>query len=204
MDFKTKIRNPKIQQGVLEVVFPVTGYLFWDWSLMIIVVFYLVDYLASQIFYIKRLHHILSFHQKEKFKLISSAIFSFLIFYCGELLILDDSFSFIYKQKDEVYTIELIKFMKDEGWYLFPTVLLLYYMMDKMFFYMPRRYSNLDAKIYGLKHLVLNIIILFLIGVGKVMFDWFHPHDLIVIGGIIIVKLVFDEFVKKKWLGIQF
>ena len=204
MDFKTQIRNPKVQQSILEVIFPIAGYLFWDWSLLIIVVFYLFDYLGGQLFYVLRLKRVLNYNNEPAFNMILSAIFSFLLFFSGEVLMLNDSFSFVYDNLEKSHFQELIKFAKDELWILFPAVLAMYYMTDKMFFYMPRRFTVLKAKTYGMKNLVANIVILFLIGGGKFLFDVLMPHDLIVIFSIIIVKLLFDNFIKKKWLGIEF
>mgnify|MGYP003657773018 CR=1 FL=1 len=204
MNLKDKIRNPQVQQTILEVVFPIVGYLLWEWSLMIIIVFYLLDYIIGQIFFIRRLYFSMSFHKDLKYSIIFSSIFSFLLFLSGELLILNDSFTLIYAELDKSHYQELIKFAKEEVWLLFPAIGLMYFMTDKMFFYMPRRFLKVKAKNYALKNLIANIIILFLIAGGKFIFDTFQVPDLIVIIGIVITKLVFDVYIKKKKLNIQY
>lgn len=204
MDLKEKLRNPQVQQTILEVVFPIAGYLFWDWSLMIIVVFYLLDYVVSQLFFVRRMHYTMKFLNELNYGLILASIFSFLVFFSVELLILNDSFSYLYTQLNKSHLDELTDFAKDELWVLFPAIVLMYYMTDKMFFYMPRRFLKLNIKIYALKNMVANIAILFLIAIGKFIFDSFKVPDLIVIFGLVISKLIFDIYIKKKKLNILY
>lgn len=204
MDLKEKLRNPQVQQTVLEVIFPIAGYLFWDWSLMIIVVFYLLDYVVSQLFFVRRLYYTMKFVNELSYGLILASIFSFLVFYSVELLILNDSFSYLYTQLNKSHFDELIDFAKDELWMLFPAIVLMYYMTDKMFFYVPRRFLKLNVKIYALKNIIANVMILFLIAIGKFIFDSFQVPDLIVIFGLVISKLIFDIYIKKKKLNILY
>jgi len=204
MNIKDKIKNPQVQQTILEVVFPIAGYLFWDWSLMIIVFFYLLDYFTAQIFFIRRIYFTMAFNNNVKYGIIMSSIFSFLILFLVELLILNDSFVLLYARLDKSYIQDFFDFVKDQMWLLLPAIGLMYYMTDKMFFYMPRRFLKIKVKIYALKNLVANIVILFLIAGGKFIFDTFQLPDLIVIIGIVVVKLIFDIYIKKKKLNIQY
>ena len=76
-------------------------------------------------------------------------------------------------------------------------------MMDKMFFYMPRRFMNYQPKQYFVRNLFSNIMAVFLIVGASFIITHDLFTDLIIILGVIITKLIFDLVVKKKLLKID-
>lgn len=200
MDFKSKLRNPKIQQYGLEIIFPIAGYFFWDWTVLLIVVFYLLDYLASHVMFTRRLVTIQK-HQNEKVHwVVPSSVLIFIVLYGSVLFVLNGAFN---QLSNSNHVTELVAFAKDELWFLFPVILLSYFMMDKMFFYMPRRFMNHKTKKYFFKNVVANLIATILIVVAVFLSALFQPHDLVIIFSIIIIKLGFDFGVKKTLLKID-
>ena len=121
MDLKTKLRNPKVQQYILEIVFPLAGYYFWDWSLLIIIVFYLLDFLASQLLFFRRLYFIQKHQNIFLWWTIPLSITLFSILYLLVIRALSTSFIFTEYGSVKPYD-ELTVFVKDELWFLFPVI----------------------------------------------------------------------------------
>ena len=204
MDWKLQLRNPKVQQGVMEVIFPIAGYFFWDWSILIIVVFYLVDWMTSQIMYTRRLSKIKDqFNEKLNWIiplsiLVSSVLFIGLTF-------------FLYTYFDALYDVlpkknlnqELLTFLKAELWYLFPLILFSYHLMDKMLFYVPMRFKNYSVRPYFYKNIISNSIAIALISIGAMVYKYTLPSEIVTILLIVSVKLIFDVVIKSKILKID-
>ena len=203
MNWKVQLRNPKIQQGVLEVVFPLAGYFFWDWTLLIIVVFYLIDFLASQILFTRRLAKIITVYNEKFVWVLPLSIIVTLAFTLIFVFVLYQVFDIHYFILEKGLNSELLTFAKKELWFLFPVVLLSYYMMDKMFFFMPRRFLNYSVRPYLYKNIISNAIALFLILVGTYIFEMIRPSDVVAIFGIVIIKLFYDVVIKKYGLKID-
>jgi len=201
MNLIAQLRNPKVQQYGLEILFPIAGYFFWNWSLLIIVVFYLLDFLASQLLYFRRLFFIQKQEDLIKWRLPLS-VGLFLILYFVVLKCITVSSIFINYNSIKPYD-ELMLFAKEELWFLFPVILLSYFMMDKMFFYMPRRFMNHKTKLYFIKNLISNSIATVLILAAVFISNEFIIHDLVILFLTITIKLMFDFGVKKRLLKID-
>ena len=201
INIKSKLLNPKVQQSILEVIFPIVGYFFWDWSLIVIIVFYLCDFFSSQVMYTKRLSAVVK-HSNGKFKstIVYSAVIFLILFTCI-LGFLAEVFSLTEPTSSNLE--KLIFFTKDELWYLLPMILLMYYMTDKMFFFMPRRFTQLLAKSYFSKNLFNNIISTCLILVSIIIYNYYQTSDIITILLLVTAKLLFDYFIKKRLLHIE-
>jgi hypothetical protein len=198
IDIKKDLKNPFIQQFIAEILFPFIGYLFFDWSLLIIVVFYLLDQLAYQLIFFKRLH-VINMYWNDKngwLYLIISIGFFFLVFTI-ELYILNQSFSYISDITGSCYLDELKTFAKNELWILFPVLLLMYYMQDKMLFYMPRRFEQYLSKTYMIHNLIKNVVILILVVVASYVYPLTNFPDLAIIFCIVSIKLIYDFTLKK-------
>ncbi|HIP35508.1 MAG TPA: hypothetical protein EYG85_01495 [Crocinitomix sp.] len=199
IDIKRELKNPINQQYIAEILFPFIGYLFFDWSLLIIVVFYLLDQLASQILFAKRLHTINKYWNENKGQryLLASLVLFFLIFFV-ELFVLNQSFSKISDLTGICYNDELIEFSKNELWFLFPLLLAMYYLQDKMLFYLPKLYEQHLTQPYFIKNGVENLIILILVSLSTYIYFLFSIPDMVVILCIVVVKLIFDLVIKKR------
>jgi hypothetical protein len=198
MDIKKELKNPFTQQYIAEILFPFIGYLLFDWSLLIIVVFYLLDQLAYQLLFFKRLTTINKYwdNKRGRVYLVFSIIIFFVLF-IAELFFLNQSFSFISDVSGDCYLDELIAFAKNELWLLFPLLLLMYYMQDKMLFYMPRRFELCLPKTYVTQNLIKNAVIVLLVIVSSYVYPLVELPDLVVIFSIVITKLVFDFAFKR-------
>lgn len=198
MDIKKELKNPFNQQYIAEILFPFIGYLFFDWSLLIIIVFYLLDQLAYQLLFFKRLKTIIKYWNNEKgWIYLFSTVIIFLVFFIAELFFLNQSFSFISDVTGICYLEELKIFATNELWILFPVLLLMYYMQDKMFFYMPRRFEQYLTKTYAIQNLIKNLVILILVAIGTYIYLLVELSDLVVILCVVITKLAFDFTFKR-------
>lgn len=204
MDWKVQLRNPKIQQGIMEVIFPIAGYFFWDWSILIIVVFYMIDWLASQIMYTRRLIKV-----KEQFNeslnwVIPLSVFLSVFLIVGISVILYFYFASLYGlDLEKNLNQELLFFSKDELWYLFPLILFSYHLMDKMLFYVPKRFMNYSVRPYMYKNIVSNCMASVLIVLGVFVYANLEISEIFTLVLIVGVKLVFDMLIKKQVLKID-
>jgi hypothetical protein len=199
MSFKTYLKNPLNQQYIAEILFPILGYLFFDWSLLIIVLFYLIDQLAAQILFLKRLHTINQFHQiKNGPILIMISTFSFIVFFSIELYGLYLAFEKLSDLTGNCFTEEVLSFIKNELWLLFPLLILVYYMQDKLTFYMPRRFETQSSKNYVLINFIENCIITIMVVIGSYMYQFLTLPDLIVIALILVIKIAYDILLRPK------
>ena len=204
MDLKLYLRHPKVQQGLIEVVFPIAGYFFFVCSLLIIVVFYVIDWLASQVMYTRRLIKVKEqFNEKMNWVLPLSIIVSvFTIVGVSSVLYVffDMNYSFILKKN---LNLELLTFLKAELWYLFPIILFSYHIMDKVLFYLPRRFVNYSVRPYLYKNIISNSIASVFIFIGVVIYANINLSDIITILLIVSIKLIFDVVIKKRLLKID-
>jgi len=202
---KLYLRHPKVQQGLIEVVFPIAGYFFWDWSLLIIVVFYVIDWLASQVMYTKRLIKVKEqFNEKMNWVLpLSISVSVLVIFGLTSFLysIFQGLYGFIWHTRD--LNQELVTFLKAELWYLFPIILFSYHIMDKVLFYLPRRFVNYSVRPYLYKNIISNSIASAFIFLGAIIYTYTLPSDIITIVLIVSIKLIFDVVIKKRLLKID-
>jgi len=198
MGFKFDLRHPKVQQSVLEVVFPLAGYFFWDWSLLIIVIFYLIDWLASQVMYTFRLNKVKTQFNESFGWVLPVSIVVFIVLFLATNLFLYSSFDSIYELiKDSNLNNEIVTFSKDELWYLFPLIILSYYMMDKMLFYVPKYFTNYSVRPYLYKNIVSNVIATVIIFSGVLIYLVIEVSDIFTIVLIVLIKLFFDVVIKK-------
>lgn len=199
---KKSLANPKYQQRLLEILFPILGYLFWDWTLIIIIIFYLLDLFSSNLMLNRRIYSAIKY-QGSKYaflfwlSILSSLIQFFVICFLSWRAIL------ITNTKQDVFN-ELILFAKDELWFLLPVIILSYYMMDRMFYYMPRRFEKLDIKSYIIANLKAQLIALIFVVLGALCFVYIRLDNVLVILLIVAIKSVYDIFVKEKILKLNF
>lgn len=198
MTWRAKLRNPFVQQYLIEILFPLVGYFFFDWSLTIIAVFYLVDQLSAEIAFVRRLHRIARAENITPIYLVSLAVISFVVLFVCEVVFLYTSFLDIQLVNATVLNDEITTFVKDELWLLFPLVILLYQFKDTFTFYMPRRYLLFQAKKTLIYHTISNVILLTLIVAGITLWKLNEVQDLVILITFLIVKLIFD-FTITRW-----
>lgn len=197
MSFQARLKNPFVQQYVLEILFPLIGYFFFDWSIIVIVVFYLVDYFASETAFVFRVKRVAREKKTNWLGSFILATFVSLIFVSVATLII----YFVFPKVDgitlEYLTTEVIKFSKEELWFLFPLVILMYLFKDQFTFYMPRRYLNYAANKMIIYRSLLNGILVFLIIAGFLLWTFFSMHEVVAIVVFLVLKLAFDFSIAK-------
>lgn len=198
-DFKSRIRNPLVQQYLFEIVLPFAGYFFFDWSLMVIGVYYLLDQFVGQVLFFRRY---LWIENSGKIKRVNRTFLALILISFIVLYALECGFFYHYMLVANDLTAEqfyqqLSVFAWEELWLLVPVMFIAYHMMDQFSFYMPRRYLNYHARKYAYLNTVLNIIILCLLVVGGWIWETYEFSDEWVLIIFVAVKVAFDLLVQK-------
>jgi len=196
--WKEKLRNPFVQQYLIEILFPLIGFFFFDWSLTIIAVFYLVDQMASEFSFIRRLHKISRTENKKNDNYVLLAILIFFVLFLIQLFVLNNAFLTIRNIEAAQLNLEVWNFSKEELWLLFPVVVLVYHFKDQFTFYMPRRYLLYEVKRTFIYHQLLNLMSIGGILLGVIVWSQSKISDELVLIIFLILKITFD-FTIAKW-----
>ena len=196
---KEKLRNPLIQQYVLEIALPLVGYFFFDWSITIIAVFYLIDFFCAEIARNRRVFKVFKNTPNAKqnpfiYSMMAGGFlfaFSFAWTYWN--------FEMRYANDLTVMYTELKEFAREEIWFLLPLVYFVYHMKDVMTFYAPRRFMKRDYQ-KMVKYQVLELTILtILIVAGVFCWSFFEIGDIVAMIAFIVLKVGFDILVARTF-----
>jgi hypothetical protein len=198
MSLTEKLRNPFVQQYAVEILFPLIGFFFFDWSLVVIAVFYLMDQIGSETAFFRRLVRVSVAKNAPYIRVFTWSLAAFLALFVvqGIFLLL---VGFDLMQSAIPATDEIIKFMKEEGWFLFPLVIFMYHFKDQFMFYMPRRYLQYKPMKMQLYRLVSNLVILVLVVGGISVLKLVELPGAVVLILFLVLKVVFD-FTIAKWV----
>jgi len=200
MALKDAIRNPLFQYS-LEIALPIIGYLFFDWSLPVIIAFYFFDYLGAEVARQRRHYAVLKVNSAASKNFFYGGMVTSVIYFCFAVFV---AFYFVFNSGIDVpngpYS-QVISFLKAEGWLLLPLVVLASTLKDKMSFYMPKRYHdyNFDRL---MKNYFIEISIMLVLIIGG-LFAHLYLDDMKVEGiiqllGFVAVKLTFDFLLVKR------
>lgn len=196
---KEKLRNPFVQQYLMEIVLPLAGYFFFDWDVLIIGVYYFLDYLSGQVLFYRRAYWVMTKNAaRGKFYLIFISITLFLAFFITEFIVFSDTVMVYNHWEFGVFYNQILAFAKEELWLLFPVLLFVTHFQDQFTFYAPRRYLKRDCTKFVLSDMFKGGIVFVLFMMGIFLWDKFMPHELVVIFGFIIGKVIFDLTLKNK------
>jgi len=192
MDIKSKLKNPLVQQYVLEIALPLLGYFVFGWHLSVIIAFYFIDFLVSEITRHRRFFAIAKhYNYQTGFTAIMGIALSAIYFIAALTFALLIMLNPDWVMSAE-YKTELSGFFAFEGWVLIPIVYLAYHMKDMMTFYMPRKFAKYDY-LKTMKNFQVEITLMFvLIMFGLYAWYIFAIPDIWALLGFITVKLVFD------------
>lgn len=197
MTVKERLRNPLIQQYVLEIALPLVGYFFFDWSLTIIAVFYLIDFLGAEIARNRRVYKVFKStpNAKQNGFVISLMAGGFLFALCAAWV----WWNFELKMARNLpgFYSELREFSREELWFLLPLVYFVYHIKDVMTFYMPRRYMKRDYSKMVRFQIVELFVLTLIILVGTVCWRYFEIGDVEAIVIFIVLKIGFDILVAR-------
>lgn len=197
------LRNPFVQQYLLELLFPIIGYYFFGWGILIIGLYYLIDYLASLVMFVRRGVWVNRFANK-KVSLIFILLFAgiLLAIYLTVMLVFVQFTMTINQQSIQVFLSEMSAAFLSELWFLIPLVFVMYVFKYRFTFFMPRRYLNYNPKRYHLAELVLNGVLLSLFGVFAYVAIHYLFAEYLLIPIFLVGKIVFDITVRRmlhKW-----
>jgi hypothetical protein len=197
MGWKEKLRNPFVQQYAVEILFPLIGFFFFDWSLVIIAIFYLMDQIGSETSFFRRLARVSAGKKGQVIRIFMWSLFAFLALFTIQCAFLG-MIGFNLLQPGTDPTNEITAFMKEEGWFLFPLVIFMYHFKDQFMFYMPRRYLLYNPMKMQLYRLVSNLVILVLAVGGISVLKLVELPGAIILVIFLVIKIAFD-FTVGKW-----
>ena len=202
MTAKDVLTNPLFQYS-LELILPVVGYLFFGWTLPVIITFYFFDYLGGEIARHRRHAKVLENSKREnKSKFIIGVILGSLAFLVSLLALYFVLLNLNLNVKLDLNPMnEIILFLKDEGWILFPVVILANLMKDKVTFYLPKKYliydfTKLIKNFYTEISILTALIILGLFVYGELATK--NINGLLLLAIFIGIKLAFDFVLVKS------
>ena len=202
MTAKDVLTNPLFQYS-LELILPVVGYLFFGWTIPVIIAFYFFDYLGGEIARHRRHAKVLENSKREnKSKFTIGVIVGSLAFLVSLLALYFVFLDLSINVKSDLNPMnEIILFLKDEGWILFPVVILANLMKDKVTFYFPKKYLIYNftklMKYYYIELSILTVLILTgLLVYGKLATK--NINGLLMLAIFVAVKLIFDFLLVKK------
>ncbi|MCB9224393.1 MAG: hypothetical protein R2780_06005 [Crocinitomicaceae bacterium] len=197
MSVKKQLKNPLVQQYVLEILLPIVGYFFFDWSLTIIAAFYLIDFFSSEIARNRRVYKVYSVNEVDTILPFIISLISGIILFSISILWVWLMLSWYHTDYEVEMITELKAFAREELWLLLPIVYLVYHVKDVMTFYMPRKFMQVRykpmVKFQVLELLILTILILS----GTFIWQFFQLPDLVVLFGFVIIKIGFDILVAR-------
>lgn len=197
MTIKERLRNPYVQQYLLEILLPIVGYYFFHWSLIIIASFYVIDQIGSEYSFIRKFQAIKKSENKSGFRFSVVAIIFFMMIVCVEIFAIYYFFGDENVQVEQKMITELTVFAKEELWILLPLIILMYHLKDQFTFFMPRRYLQKESKKFFQGHLIELSLIAVLVVVASVAFSNLAIPDQILLFSFLAVKLLFDFTIGK-------
>jgi cation transport ATPase len=155
--------NPKIIQVAGDALIPLAGYFWWEWNMYFILLFYLLDYISSEIFLHVKSKKIQSSQKTPVEIWIKNAIISsFLLIFsvlCVHLAMLQIS-------PGIQFTDELLRFWKykdlgiEQGYVLIPLIFLVGFQRYKIEFVATAQFKKVHMKELWKQHIVVHFAIL--------------------------------------------
>ncbi len=196
MKIINRLKNQNVQQNALELLFPIVGFVFFDWSFLIIILFYLTDQIGAEIAFLMRLKFVQKLFLPIKVWLFPTAIalsltFFILEFYWIQAVFISEKFDCV----EPYFWLELKQFLKQEFLFFLPILVFMNYYKDKMTFYKSKLpYENSPERMFAFQ--VLTFIARF-ICIALVIALWhiFKWSDLLFVLFIPIIKLSYDAWI---------
>lgn len=198
MDLKKRLRNPFVQQYVVEIIFPLVGYFFFDWTIFIIGVYYVVDHLAAQLLLLRRLNWMRKHQSGNHLPLLINGLAG-LVLIAIETAVLVYLIQLTQKQSIEQIYEAFMDFLQNELWLLFPLLLLVYHFKDQFTFYMPRHYLQVSYEKRAYYSTVGLLAIVLLLIIGGVAWFYIAFSNVIAIFVFLIIKVGYDLTIK-QWI----
>lgn len=198
---KDGLKNPFIRQYVLEILLPIVGFYFLDWSLTIIAIFYLMDQLAAEFAFSFRMSRVSKNIDHTRKSILYSVIpFALYIIALGiQGLFILKTWYIVYDGQGEQIMEEISDFVFPEGLILLPLVILIYLIKDRFTFYIPRRYMNHHPVRYMQMRLIRLTTTTILVCTGFTIWYKSQPEEETILISFLIGKVLYD-LTLGKWL----
>lgn len=155
--------NPKIIQVSSDALIPLAGYFWWDWNMYFILLFYLLDYISSEIFLHVKSKKIQSSQNTPVEIWIKNAIISgFLLVFS----VLSVHFAMLRVSPGIQFTDEFLRFWRykdlgiEQGYILIPLIFLVGFQRYKMEFVNTAQFKKVQMKELWKQHIVVHFAIL--------------------------------------------
>jgi hypothetical protein len=180
----------RIIQLFLEAAIPILGYLFWDWSVYFILLFYILDMFADYIITHLKSNKILKAQGGEKSDWIKWGIFGLLTF----ALAISMMHLAVYAMSPQIdFTKEVLAFWSfkelglEQGYVLFPLVFFAAFQQYKMEFLMPGRFRTVHLKALWLSKMTAFVIITAFSGIITAVSQFYVFHDAFYVFGMVVL-----------------
>lgn len=152
--------NVKYLQLITDAIIPLLGYFFWHWNLYFIVLFYLLDYLAYEVFSHVKARKVSSLKQ-ENSTWLKLGIVSIVLFVLNSVLVQITMKSLV---PTIDFTKEIIAFWNykdmgiEQGYFLLPLIVIAGYQRYKMEFLMTGMFQKITIRQIFLKDIQAQLI----------------------------------------------
>lgn len=159
--------NPIQRQNFLELLLPVLGFYFLDWSIVLIIAFYLADHLGEQI---STFRVLLKIHadRKNAMKWMVTHSVSSLLFLILHLILLAKIF---YQEslQNELVEKQLGDFLSTEIWIIIPLIVIASFLKTHLLIIVPHRFLQMNATKLVITVIAKNFIIFLFILIAFVL-----------------------------------
>lgn len=154
--------NVKYLQLITDAIIPLLGYFFWHWNLYFIVLFYLLDYLAYEVFSHVKARKVSSLKQDNS-TWLKLGIVSIVLFVLNSVLVQITMKSLV---PTIDFTKEIIAFWNykdmgiEQGYFLLPLIVIAGYQRYKMEFLMTGMFQKITIRQIFMKDIQAQLIAL--------------------------------------------
>jgi hypothetical protein len=165
---------------------------------LLIGTYFLVDHLASQIFFYQRANAVRKFQGSTTGTgIIIVSLLCFIGLFFFEMVLLSTLVLHIQNMTMEVLLAEFWKLCAEELWFLIPLVFFAYYLKDKMTFYMSRAFVHLDFNKMMRWDLLGQFTMVSILAIGVLIWIMFFTYSGWIIISFLAAKILFDFTIKK-------
>lgn len=189
--------NPKYIQLISDALIPLLGYFWWDWSLYFIVLFYLLDYCANEVFTHIKSKKIVHHQKLQNNSWLLYGLLSGALLFSGVLLI---HAAFLAIDPNIKFPKEILAFLSykdigiEQGYILLPLIILVGFQRYKLEFILPKKYEKLLLTEFWTEHLKAHYLLIagvaFVIGLSS----FIVLPDVFFIFGIVTITSFYQYF----------
>lgn len=193
--------NPKLIQIFGDAIIPILGFLFWDWGLYFILLFYFLDLLVREVLTVAKSKKIIEFQSLPNENIIFPLLKSLTLFitivstFQGISILLIDNFDW----KKEIIAFWTYQDLGiQQGYILVPLLILAGFMQYKNEFILLKEYERLSFKDLWKSHFQTKLILLSCAAILLGISTFYQISETFVVFAIILGSLGVNIFLLKK------